>query len=429
MNRLKWNERKLKDYQNLQVRRVIYNAFENVPFYRRIFQEKGIHPSDIRGINDLHKIPIFKKSDLKKLPPQDLISIKKNLSSLKKITTGGSTGKPFSVYLDSNEDAWRKAIYLRANIACGQKARDKWFTIIDAQYASGTSKLQELFGFYIRNIVPITLDRDTRLKIIQNQKPDILDGFPSALFLLAKDCEQKGGASIAPRLIFGSGELVDKHKISFLQKIFDAPYLDQFGCTEIDRAAWQCVKQGGYHMDVDSVIMQFVDEEGNEVSAGEDGEIVYTSLFNYSFPILRYNIEDVGVSINEKCSCGNNLPLMKLMMGRQNSYLVFTGNQIVSPIDFIEVLGAFKLEREIEQYKVIQEKIDYLRIIIQKTNPNIDERKIRETLTKNLKKFSENPLLREAKFSFDIDFVEEIPRTSRGKLNVISSNVPISFAM
>jgi phenylacetate-CoA ligase len=418
----------MREFQNRCFRKVVKNAFDNVPFYHQAFQAKGIYPSEIRGLDDLNKLPIFTKSDLKKIPEVDLISSKKNIKSLKKLTTGGSTGKPFSVYLDENEDAWRKSIYLRANVVCGQKIRDKWLAIIDNQYSNESSRLQKMLGFYVRTIVPITLDRTSRFKAVQNSKVDVLDGFPNALFLLARDYEENGGASIQPKLMFGSGELVDKHTISFLERTFHAPYLDQFGCTEIDRAAWQCAEQSGYHMDVDSVIIQFVDEEGNEVGPDEEGEIVYTSLFNYSFPILRYNIEDVGVPMEGECPCGNKLPLMKVVKGRLNSFLVFPDDQIISPINFIEVLGAFKLEHEIEQYKVIQETKNHLRIFVQKKEPSVDENKTRETLLTNLSMGLPRVTSKPEDVSFDIEFVDEIPHTSRGKLNVVSSLLPEAWA-
>ena len=224
--------------------------------------------------------------------------------------------------------------------------------------------------------------------------------------------------------MFGSGELIDKATIGYLEKIFCAPYFDQFGCTEIDRSAWQCCQREGYHMDVDSVIMQFVDENGEEVGSHERGEIVYTSLFNYSFPIIRYNVEDVGIPIAEDCNCGNPLPLMKVIEGRRNSFLVFNADKVIAPIEFIEKLGAFRLEKEIEQYRVIQEKRDRIRILIRKANEKVDEDAIRRILMRNIfTEFSEIEGVKNGENIFKIEFVDDLPRTSRGKLNVISSKV------
>lgn len=424
LRRLDWDKNKLEKYQNLQLKRVVHNAYDNVVFYHRWFKEAKLYPNDIKTKSDLNKLPLIKKSQLKNTSPKDLISKKASTNELKKITTGGSSGYPFSIYIDSLEDAWRKAIYLRANIVCGQKIRDRWATLIDPQYANGSSKFQNFFGVYVRNIVPITLDREKRLQNVCALNPQILDGFPSALCLLAKDCKKEAQFKIKPRLIFGSGELIDKSAIKLLEQTFDAPYFDQFGCTEIDRSAWQCKERCGYHMDVDSVVMQFVDPAGNEVSAGEKGEIVYTSLFNYTFPILRYNIEDVGVPINDECSCGKKLPLMKVVEGRSNDFITLADQESLSPLHFIEALGAFKLEKEIEQYRVIQQNTNCINILIRKTQTTVDEHKIKNTLLNNLE--TNIPQCFDSKNSsvtVDIDFVDEIKCTDRGKLNVVCSNV------
>lgn len=424
LRRLKWDKKQLRKYQNRKIREVVQNAFDNSQFYHRLLREAKIYPSDIKNVDDLNRIPIVKKSDWKKSSVNKVISSKADMKKLRKITTGGSTGQPISVFIDQKEDAWRKAIYLRANIVAGQRIRDRWVTIIDAQYSNSLNRLQKWLGFYPRQIVPITLDRSLRFKIVRDMRPDVLDGFPSALHLLAKDFERNGGETIQPRIVFGSGELIDKDAISYLEKTFCAPYFDQFGCTEIDRSAWQCSNHEGYHMDVDSVIMQFVDEDGGEVGSNERGEIVYTSLFNKSFPIIRYNIEDVGVPIDDDCSCGISLPLMKIVEGRHNSFLVFNDDKIVTPIEFIEKLGAFKMEKEVEQYRVIQEKADCTRILLKKASKNVDEESVRRVLIKNLCRAYPDVIGSEkAEFPFEIEFVDEIPLSLRGKLNVVSSNV------
>jgi phenylacetate-CoA ligase len=418
MQRLKWRPSELKAYQTQNLRRIITNAYENVPFYHRTFKAAHITPSDIKTIEDLNRLPIVTKSDLKIVSTNDLISRKVRLENLLKVTTGGSTGNPFSFYLDAREDAWRKAISYRAKLACGQRLSDRWATI-SSESTGNSCVLQRLLGLGVRSIIPITLDRCTRLRVVRELNPEVLDGFPSALFLLAKDYEKSGGSSIAPRLVFGSGELVDKHTIHYIENTFHTKYHDQLGCTEVNRSAWQCPLQEGYHMDVDSVITQFVDRDGCEVSSTEEGEIVYTSLFNTNFPIIRYNIKDVGVPSNERCSCGITLPLLKMIKGRSNFFLIFPDHQVVSPFNFIETLGAYKLEHEIEEYVVVQQKPDFIRIFIKKTSAYIDEDKIRKVLATNLSRgYSMSNIF------FEFEFVDSIPRNSRGKLNVIHSYLP-----
>ncbi|MDQ1281427.1 MAG: hypothetical protein QG670_2692, partial [Thermoproteota archaeon] len=384
LRRLKWKKLDLIKFQDEHLRHIVQNAFENVAFYRRLFKSKGIHPSDIRGMRDLYKIPIINKTMMKKYPLKDLISKEYDPFKLKSLSTGGSTGKPFTIYISKSEDAWRKAIYLRANISCGQRPRDKWVALIDPQYSSGKNWLERIFGIYFRNIVPVTFPKIFQYEMISKINPEILDGFPNSLVLLGREKQRRGDVNIQPRMIFGSGELVDKDSIDYLEKVFSAPYFDQFGCTEIDRSAWQCIKRQGYHLDCDSVITQFVDQDGSEVCPEEKGEIVYTSLFNYAFPIIRYNVEDIGIQTEDECACGVNLPLMKLVEGRRNSFLVFPDDKIVSPMRFIETLGAFRLEKEIYQYQVVQKTKTNITIYIKKVNDKVNEKILVDTLKKNL---------------------------------------------
>jgi phenylacetate-CoA ligase len=423
LRRLKWKREQLDRYQNKRLKKVIRYAFENQRFYHELFKSAGISPEDIKSATDLNKLPIVSKTELKKLSIEKLIAEPFETSNLQRIATGGSTGHPFSVYINNREDSWRKAIYLRANIKCGHRARDRWAAVIDPQYSNTPNSLQKQLGFFVRNIIPITWERNLMLRSLYELNVDVLDGFPNALYLLAKDQKKNGQESIKPRIIFGSGELIDKNSIKFIEETFSAPYFDQFGCSEIDRSAWQCSLRQAYHMDRDSVITQFVDEEGEEVAPGEKGEIVYTSLFNFAFPIIRYNIKDVGVPINEECPCGIKLPLMKLVEGRSNSFLTFPENRIVSPMRFIEILGAFSLVHEIEQYRVIQEKVDQVRIIIKKASENIDESKVRDILLRNLSQGLPELKSCEKNLMFTVEFVDEIEHTARGKLSVVSSKI------
>ena len=258
MRRLHWDRDRLKRYQEKRLRAIIRHAYESVPFYRELFKRNGIAPDDIRGIKDLEKIPVVRKEDFKRESLRRLVSAKFDVNKLKMLRTSGSTGEPFKFYISGREDDWRKAIYLRANISCGQRPRDRWVAVDVEERRVDVSRLQRLVGIFERKIVPVTWNRDTQLKTIANLKPDVLDGFSGVLWLLAKEAELRGVNAIRPRMIFGSGDLIDRSSRSYMEKVFEAPYYDQFGCTEVDRTAWQCPEQIGYHIDMN--VIQFKGE-------------------------------------------------------------------------------------------------------------------------------------------------------------------------
>ena len=124
--RLHWSRQQLKEYQNKQLRAVLKYANDTVPFYRRHFREAGVDIASIKGVEDLPKLPFVTKEQLKSLSPKEAVSSLYDINQLKQVRTSGSTGKPLQIFISPIEDAWRKSIYMRANINCGQKPRDRW---------------------------------------------------------------------------------------------------------------------------------------------------------------------------------------------------------------------------------------------------------------------------------------------------------------
>jgi phenylacetate-CoA ligase len=424
LQRSKWNKSKIEEYQNKKIRKVIKNAYENVPFYKKLLDEANIDPSTIKTKKDLNKIPVVRKNKMKQVDPNSLISTKFNVMNLKKLQTGGSSGEPFSFYLSREEEDWRQAISLRPNFLCNQRPWHQWVTIIDGEYASGITYYRNKIKIFPQTMVSAIWNVKDQLKAVQRLKPDILDGFSSSLWLLAREVDSQKINNIKPKIIFGTGELITTSSRQYLEKVFNAPYCDQFGCMELNRTAWECKEHTGYHMDIDSTIMQFIDKNGEEVAFGEKGEIVYTSLFSYSMPFIRYGIGDVGIPTDVECSCGVTLPLMKMVEGRSNSFIIFPTGEIVSPWVIIEHLKAFQLTKEIDKYRVIQRSKNLIEINIKKNENVIDENKIATFLITNLRDGLQNiEKINLSDVEIKVNFVEELKTTKRGKQNVIQSLV------
>ena len=361
--RLYWDRDELRRYQEKRLRAVVRYAYDNVPFYHEKFREAGVKPDDVKGLDDLPKLPLVRKSEFKLVPPRERVSLEFDVDKLKAIRTSGSTGQPFTTYVCGREDEWRKAIYMRANISCGQKPRDRWVVVTAPHHFRDTTGLQRKLGVYAQTCVSVFMSVDEQVRVISGLKPDVLDGYSGALFLIAKELDKRGLSLIRPRIVFGTADLVDAASRRFMEDVFGAPYLDQFGCAEIDRSAWQCPERVGYHMDVDSVIMEFVDRGGNAVSAGERGEIVYTSLFNFAMPFIRYAVGDVGVPSDDECPCGRSFPLMEVVEGRKDSFLVMPDGRLLSPRVFTNAMSRFF--EKIVQYRVVQKKVDLFEVYVQ----------------------------------------------------------------
>ena len=417
MRRLYWKQDKLRNYQNRKLQYVVNYAYNNIKFYNEKFKENNVYPDDIKTIEDLNKLPVIKKHELKNESPDRLVSPLYNVNELKVIRTSGSTGVPFKLFIDKKEDDWRKSIYMRANISCGQRLRDRWVVVTAPHHFSDTTSIQRRLGIFSQDCVSVFDTIENQKRNIEKLQPDVLDGYSGSLLLLAKNVEQD--TVIRPKVMFGSAELIDSNSQKVIERAFNAPFLDQFGCAEIDRSAWQCPEKIGYHMDVDSVITQFVDDDGIEVGPEESGNIVYTSLFNYAMPLLRYSVGDVGKSSAETCPCGRTLPLMKVIEGRKDSVVVLPSNRVLSPRMFTLTMSQYPRYSDIEQFRVIQKKIDLLHLYIERKTASVEESIMERELREHFRSFlslSDEVLL-------EVIFVDRIPLGDTGKLQAVFSEI------
>ncbi|MHA1631913.1 MAG: phenylacetate--CoA ligase family protein [Candidatus Freyarchaeota archaeon] len=418
-----WSPEKLREHQNKELRRIVRNAYENVPFYHEKFKTLGLKPGDIRTVEDLNKIPVIRRKELQR-NAEKLVSKKFKRERLLVESTSGSTGRPLRTYITKREDEFRKAKLLRANISCGQRPRDRWVVVTAPQERSRMARMQRLLGVY----VPITLsvfdEPSKQISVVKRVKPDVLEGYSTSLLLMAKELEKTGMEISRPRILIGEAEMIDRNERFFIEKEFGAQLFDQYGSVELEVVAWQCEEKGLYHIDADTVFVQFVDENGEEVSPGERGEIVCTSLFNYAMPFIRYAVGDVGVAADAEanCSCGRTLPLMKAVEGRKDSLIVLPGGRVVTPLTLGWAMEFFKFYYDIDQYRVVQKKIDALKFLIKvRDGCYVDKDVMAADLVRHLRKM----LNVESEVVFDVEFVDEIPLDRSGKLRKVISEISV----
>lgn len=419
IKRAYWKQDRLTEYQNKRLRKIIKYAYDYVPYYHKKFRKLGIKPLDIKTKKDLNRLPIIRKDEIRE-NLKEMISKEFNVNDLKMLSTSGSTGKPLLLYITGAESEFRKAKHLRANISCGQKLQDRWVVITAPHHFGEATKLQRMLGFYAPTPVSVFNDVATQISTLERIKPDILDGYSSSLLILAKELEKREIETIRPRFIIGGAELIDDYSRHFVEKVLSAPFYDQYSSVELERMAWQCPVRQEYHMDVDAIIIQFVDKNGDEVSEGERGEIICTSLFNYAMPFVRYAIGDVGIPSNGLCTCGRTLPLMKVVEGRRDSLLLLPDGRILTPRTFTIAMRMFKFYRYIDQFHVRQKKRDLFEFNIKMKDNSPEENIIEVELVAHLKKMFKLDM---NDVRLEIKFVEDIPLDKSGKLMAVVSEL------
>jgi phenylacetate-coenzyme A ligase PaaK-like adenylate-forming protein len=419
MRNLHLDKAELAEDQNRCLRAIVKNAYDSVPFYREKFDAVGVKPGDVKSVEDLTKLPIIKKDEIKR-NIGCIVSTAFDQKSLRVLSTSGSTGQPLQMMISKEEDTFRKAKHLRANYSCGHRPFDKWITVTSPSHFSEISGFQKRLGFYAPSFVSVFWDISRQISTIKKFNPRILDGYSSSLSLLAREVKKSNIEEINPKMIFGGAELLDDLNRKNIEEVFDAPLYDQYATIEFERMAWQCPEKSGYHIDADSVVMEFLDEHGCKVSSGESGEIVCTSLFNYAMPLIRYSVGDIGVPSDEECSCGRSLPIMKKIEGRSDSVLLLPHDRRLSPRAITVAIGKFPFGRLVEQFHVIQKKIDLFEIQIKTDNSPESKVILENELPKH---FNEVLGLEHGEVTFEIQFVDDIKPDKTGKLTIISTEL------
>ena len=376
--------------QNTKLRKIINYAYHNVPFYKKHLKKANIHPSDIKDVRDLNKIPLISKEDIRNNFPNNIISKKIDSSKCWIWDTSGSTGMPLKIVFDKKSDDFANAIIIRSYIGNGLRFFDRWCIVGFPEYYEHHSKY---FGspwkipYFHPEYISVFSSIEEKINLLKKYNPRILDCCTTDLFLIAKYIKENDVKGINPEVITSNGEFLDDYTRKYISEIFGKKISDVCGCFELRRTVWECPFHEGYHIDIDSVVMQFI-KDGEEVAAGEEGRIVYTGLHNYAMPIIRYDIGDWGIPLKELCSCGRGLPLMKLIEGKLMDFLVTNDGELVSPHIAKRILTHLP---GIKIFKIIQSSKKNIQILIVKNSNykdkyNIDIRnRFKELLGSDIK--------------------------------------------
>lgn len=403
--------------QDKKLRAIVKHAYENVKFYHQQFDTAGVKPENIRTSEDLDRLPIITKSDIQE-NPDNFRSKGVKIGNCHLDRTSGSTGAPLTVVFDNKAFDFMRANELRRFMECGGNFRDKW-AIYTGVSSRGPPRrfLFERLGIFRRRHFP--WDIENSLPLLEEYQPDVIAGYPSLLELLATMIQERGGSAIHPKLIFSGGEVLGKARRELVNSTFGVEMFTLYGCVESGMdIAWECPEHKYYHINLDADVVEFV-REGKRVSPGEQGEIVITTLFNYAMPLIRYNVKDVGVPSDEKCPCGRGLPLMEMVSGRTDDFLVLPSGRLVSPLSIWDS-EAFPHLEGISKYRIIQEKLDEFNILLVLKKGHGQE--VVNQFEKGFRK-----ALYDEDINVKIDVLDAMPLDESGKLRRVVSKVSPSL--
>jgi phenylacetate-CoA ligase len=249
------------------------------------------------------------------------------------------------------------------------------------------------------------------LRYLEKNPKDHFIAYASSLFLFAKTALAHGITGVKFKSIISLGEKLLPQFRETIETAFSCSVYDTYGASEGFLIASQC-KSGSYHIMSPHVVVEILNEKGDEVMPGETGRVVLTGLDNFTTPLIRYEVGDLATkSIHSSCSCGLNLPLLDEIIGRQTEFILTPGGKFITVQNVVRIMKQFP---GVEQFKVVQDRPEYIRVIYVPSFASIpvDESQIK-------KMFDEV-------FAEPLDLVFEqvqiLPQAKTGKFQLIERN-------
>ena len=337
----------------------VHHVWENVPYYRSLMEKKGVTPDDIKGVEDLHKLPFLTKDDLRDQYPYGLLA--KPLSECVRIqSTSGTTGRRVvAFYTQDDVDLWEDCC-ARAITAVGGTNED----VCQVAYGYGLFTGGPGLNGGSHKVGCLTLpmssgNTERQIQFMMDLGATILCCTPSYAAYIGEALKEMGYKPEDNKLkagIFGAEPWTNEMRRD-IEKSLGIKAYDIYGLTETTGpgVAFECSEQTGMHINEDHFIAEIIDPDTGEVlPEGEKGELVFTSISKKAFPLLRYRTRDICVLNRKKCSCGRTLIKMSKPMGRSDDMMIIRGvNVFPSQIEAVLLKEGYS-----PNYQIIVDRVN-----------------------------------------------------------------------
>ncbi len=427
----------LRKIQSEKLKIVIRHCYDNIPYYRKLFDDISLYPSDIKRLEDIRNIPPLTRQDVIQ-NHRDLVDTRLRSSipvaessnrgpgepvpfgrfkkhKLVRNTSSGSTGAPTVFFEDGSRTAlnWAYELRLKKWYGIEPGAREARMARLSTAFLpeSGSLRLRQII--WNQMILPGTnlTDKDYAFSIerIRRFRPITIWGYTSALTGLADYIKRKG-EDFSPRtlrLTIAWAAPLYQHEKELLEEVFRCPATNIYSAREVGHIAAMC-PAGSFHINQENLI---VEKETEENSNHGNGELLVTNLDLSPMPFLRYRMGDIGAVGTNRCDCGRSLQILTHLLGRTGEIFIAKDGRMISPNFWCRVFMSDRHAGQIRRFQVIYTKEKNLRIVLVKGNGYADETEqyLREMIRLN---FSPNTRL-------ELEYVSEIRPHISGKYQMV----------
>ncbi len=401
--------------RNERLALIITHAVHNIPYYTQFTKNIPLEKIKDDPIGVLNNFPALTKYLITN--NMDKIFLEQGFGTYKN-STGGSTGVPLTIYQDnyfqSHSLAATYLMYEWAGRKIGAKLIKLWGAERDLD--NGRLGIKQKLSDFIGNRLTINSFKmsshdilEDYISIINTQKPITIEGYADSLYYLADFAISNNIKVFPPLSIVSSAGVLYPHMRKSIEDTFGCKIYDRYGSRDAGNIAAECDHHNGLHIFGENIFVEIVNEDGVEVEEGEEGNLLITTLHNYTMPLIRYEIGDRAIK-GGICTCGRPYPLLKKISGRRGSRFKTTNGGSVSSNFFVHLIGVSCNDGDIKKFQAVQVSYDSIQIkLVVDDDFSINDwhqkEKVRDLINKA--------------FGYECDtkffIVDDIPQTSTGK--------------
>ena len=397
--------------QLVQLRWLLRDAVENVPYYQSLFQKLGATPDDFRELSDLTRLPVLEKQQLRE-NPEEFFHRYSDRGRLIEDHTSGSTGEPLRFFLTAEQKACEMAHSIRFWRWAGYRTGARIVAFRHYIPKRDTDPLWDLdrrtrtLFFSVYDMKPANLR--AYVEEFNRYRPEFVRGYPSSIYIFAQFAVSEGLRVHAPRAVLSSSETLSPEMRSVIERVLQCPVHDWWGSNERVVTACQCERRGPFHVNGEGGILELVPLANGADDAGQ--RMIGTGLINHAMPLIRYDLGDLALPAKQPCGCGRGLPCIAGILGRVNDTIV-TGEQKYIPS--VRFYTLFETYDKVRQFQVVQTEPNavVVRIVPARTFNGVETDELRGKLARFLG----------AAVKIDFELVDHIQPEPSGKIrNVVS---------
>jgi len=410
-----FSEEAFAEIQNARLAALVEHCYRRVPYYRNVMRERGLSPSDITTVDDLPKLPLLTKEDVRtraaELVREDLGRAPVSIGN-----TSGTTGTPLRLVRDHPSVVFEQATIWRhwtidGLPLWGRRAKLQGDSILP----SGANeppfwRTNAPENQLVMSSFHISLETAPHYaRALRAFAPRAITAYPSSVYFLAKTLLELDERVEVP-LIFTNSEPVYAKQREVIEEAFSGKVYDVYGQAERVVYAMECPERTGLHVAPEYGVLELVEPEGGD--AGGLLEVVGTSLANYAMPLLRYRVGDLARPLETGCACGRKMPLLSGIETRVSDMILTPeGRQL----PFSGMTHAFMGLRHIRKSQLVQDAVDHIHVKVVPGDAfsEDDRRAMVERITNYVGE----------RVRIDTELVDEIDRDASGKFRWIVSKV------